>query len=70
VFALRSEHGSLTDEGKYFSGENDEAYPNPVQAPRPVLINAGKCGVAGATKSSHASWIGGVGVTSPAESGL
>jgi alkanesulfonate monooxygenase SsuD/methylene tetrahydromethanopterin reductase-like flavin-dependent oxidoreductase (luciferase family) len=41
VFKLWSEPHSFTHEGKYFHGENVEAYPKPVQAPRPVLINAG-----------------------------
>ena len=41
VFKLWSEPHSFTHEGKFFTGENVEAYPKPVQAPRPVLINAG-----------------------------
>lgn len=41
VLKLWSEPGSFTVEGKYFHGENVEAYPKPVQAPRPVMINAG-----------------------------
>jgi len=41
VFELWGEPHSFTHEGKYFTGENVEAYPKPVQAPRPVLINAG-----------------------------
>ncbi len=41
VFELWGEPHSFTHEGKYFNGENVEAYPKPVQAPRPVLINAG-----------------------------
>jgi alkanesulfonate monooxygenase SsuD/methylene tetrahydromethanopterin reductase-like flavin-dependent oxidoreductase (luciferase family) len=41
VRELWSEPHSFTHEGKYFTGENVEAYPKPVQAPHPVMINAG-----------------------------
>jgi dimethylsulfone monooxygenase len=41
VFELWGEKGSFTHTGDFFNGENVEAYPKPVQAPRPVLINAG-----------------------------
>ena len=41
TFELWGEPGSFTHEGKYFQGQSVEAYPKPVQAPRPVLINAG-----------------------------
>ena len=41
VRELWSEPHSFTHEGKYFTGENVEAYPKPVQAPQPVMINAG-----------------------------
>ena len=38
---LWGEKGSFEHHGKYFDGIDLEAYPKPVQAPRPVLINAG-----------------------------
>ncbi len=41
VNRLWTEPGSFSVSGTYFTGENVEAYPKPVQAPRPVLINAG-----------------------------
>jgi alkanesulfonate monooxygenase SsuD/methylene tetrahydromethanopterin reductase-like flavin-dependent oxidoreductase (luciferase family) len=41
VFELWGEKGSFTHTGDFFTGDNVEAYPKPVQAPRPVLINAG-----------------------------
>lgn len=41
VTKLWTEPGSFTFEGKFFNGENVEAYPKPVQGPRPALINAG-----------------------------
>ena len=41
VMKLWSEPGSFDFEGKYFEGQNVEAYPKPVQGPRPALMNAG-----------------------------
>lgn len=41
VRKLWSEPGSFDFAGKFFQGENVEAYPKPYQAPQPVLINAG-----------------------------
>ena len=41
VLQLWSEEGSFEHDGTYFDGSNLESYPKPVQAPRPVLINAG-----------------------------
>ena len=41
VLQLWGEKGSFEHHGTYFDGVNLESYPKPVQAPRPVLINAG-----------------------------
>lgn len=41
VLKLWSEPGSFTFDGQFFHGESVESYPKPVQAPRPVLVNAG-----------------------------
>ena len=41
VLQLWGEKGSFEHHGTYFDGINLESYPKPVQAPRPVLINAG-----------------------------
>ena len=41
VDKLWTEPGSFSFHGEFFNGEEVEAYPKPVQAPRPVLINAG-----------------------------
>ncbi len=38
---LWTEEGSFDVDGKYFNGMDVEAYPKPVQGPRPALINAG-----------------------------
>jgi len=38
---LWSKHGDFDHEGTYFQAKGAHAYPKPVQAPRPVLINAG-----------------------------
>jgi len=41
VFKLWGEKGSFDVDGAYFHGRDVEAYPKPVQGPRPALINAG-----------------------------
>jgi len=41
VLQLWGEKGSFEHHGTYFDGVNLESYPKPVQAPRPLLINAG-----------------------------
>ncbi|GAB3249314.1 LLM class flavin-dependent oxidoreductase [Arthrobacter pigmenti] len=41
VLKLWSEPGSFDFAGKYFEGNNIEAYPKPVQGPRPAMMNAG-----------------------------
>jgi len=41
VLQLWGEKGTFEHHGTYFDGINLESYPKPVQAPRPVLINAG-----------------------------
>ncbi|MCO7219064.1 LLM class flavin-dependent oxidoreductase [Klenkia sp. PcliD-1-E] len=38
---LWTEQGSFDVDGKYFHGMDVEAYPKPIQGPRPALINAG-----------------------------
>lgn len=38
---LWGEPGSFDVDGKYFYGRDVEAYPKPVQGPRPALVNAG-----------------------------
>jgi alkanesulfonate monooxygenase SsuD/methylene tetrahydromethanopterin reductase-like flavin-dependent oxidoreductase (luciferase family) len=34
-------HGDFDHDGRFFQAKNAHAYPKPVQAPRPVLLNAG-----------------------------
>jgi FMNH2-dependent dimethyl sulfone monooxygenase len=41
VSRLWSEKGSFDFTGQYFHGRDVEAYPKPMQGPRPALINAG-----------------------------
>lgn len=41
VHRLWSEQGSFDVRGQYFHGRDVEAYPKPVQGPRPALFNAG-----------------------------
>ncbi len=41
VQRLWSEKGSFDFNGQYFHGRDVEAYPKPMQGPRPALINAG-----------------------------
>ena len=41
VERLWSEQGSFDFNGQYFHGRDVEAYPKPMQGPRPALINAG-----------------------------
>jgi FMNH2-dependent dimethyl sulfone monooxygenase len=41
VFKLWGEKGSFDFQGAYFHGRDVEAYPKPVQGPRPALVNAG-----------------------------
>lgn len=41
TFKLWGEPGSFDVDGQYFQGLDVEAYPKPVQGPRPALVNAG-----------------------------
>ena len=41
VHRLWSEQGSFDVKGQYFHGRDVEAFPKPMQGPRPALINAG-----------------------------